>query len=229
LNNILHYKLSFKELNINKNNILKHLGYPAGKAPDPYPEILEDLLIISDDLSDIQSGFVISKNIRINPDIIVVNGIEFNTGNIISSSLEHSESVAIFVCTAGAGIENYSRELMKEDKTIEAYMLDMIGSEVVESAMDIFQDSLEKEMNLKSLNISNRYSPGYCDWNVSEQHKLFSLLPDYFCNIKLKESALMVPIKSVSGILGIGEKVVKKSYACDHCDQQNCIYRKGKF
>ena len=228
---ILQYYPEFSDLNISRKNIFKYLGYTEGKAPDPYPEILEDLLITAKKIAEIKAGFVVFDNINIaeNSALLSVNGTDFNTGKIISSALQDSQSVCFFVCTAGKGIEEFSRKLMKEDKAIEGYIMDMIGSEVVETAMDFCQDKFESSISREILRITNRYSPGYCGWNVSEQHKLFGLLPPEFCNIKLKESALMIPIKSVSGIIGIGKDVVKKEYACVFCEQENCVYRKGKF
>jgi hypothetical protein len=83
-------------------------------------------------------------------------------------------------------------------------------------------------MKLKELGISDRFSPGYCDWNVSEQHKLFNLLPESFCGIHLSESSLMNPIKSVSGIIGIGENLKQLGYQCYWCNDPNCIYGKTK-
>ena len=74
--------------------------------------------------------------------------------------------------------------------------------------------------------ITNRYSPGYCGWQVAEQHKLFQLIPDNYCGIRLTESALMDPVKSVSGIIGIGENVKINPYTCRMCDMPDCVYRK---
>ena len=54
----------------------------------------------------------------------------------------------------------------------------MVGSPLVEGAMDILHERLCNEMKLKDLKITNRYSPGYCNWNVDEQKKLFSFFPD---------------------------------------------------
>ncbi len=230
-NNIIQYKHKFSDLNISKKNILKYLGYPGDEVPDPYPDMLEELLIVAEKLSNIKAGFVLFDNINNNQEskLLSINGLDFNIGNIISTSLKDSESVLFFVCTAGPGIEEYSRKLMKEDNTIEGYLMDVIGSETVEASMNYSQDLFEEMMKDIGLKITNRYSPGYCGWHVSEQHKLFSLLPEQFCDIKLKESALMLPIKSVSGIIGIGKNAEKKGYTCDNCDQENCVYRKGKF
>jgi hypothetical protein len=79
------------------------------------------------------------------------------------------------------------------------------------------------------LNITNRYSPGYCNWSVSEQKLLFSFLPDGFCGIKLNDSALMTPIKSISGIIGIGQNVKMNEYNCNHCGVKDCTYRSKKI
>ena len=103
-----------------------------------------------------------------------------------------------------------------------------MGSEIVESAMDKIQDDLEQKMEADGLHITDRYSPGYCGWSVGEQHKLFSFFPDNFCGITLTASSLMQPIKSVSGVIGIGSNVRRKGYVCQQCDMVNCIYREKK-
>ncbi len=117
---------------------------------------------------------------------------------------------------------------MSEGDLMKGYVVDVIGSEIVEKAMDKIQDILQDEMKQIGLGITDRYSPGYCDWHVSEQQKLFSLFPQNYCNIRLSETSLMDPIKSVSGIIGIGKKAEKKGYTCDFCQVKDCIYRKKR-
>jgi hypothetical protein len=53
-------------------------------------------------------------------------------------------------------------------------------------------------------------------------------MPDNYCCIKLNDSALMNPEKSVSGFIGIGEHVRYNPYTCRLCDMKGCIYRKIK-
>ena len=115
---------------------------------------------------------------------------------------------------------------MKERDLLKGYIYDVVGSEIVEAAADLMQESLEKAMIAAGKKITNRYSPGYCGWDVAEQHKLFQLLPDNFCRIRLTESALMDPVKSVSGLIGIGANVRMNPYTCSLCDLKDCIYRK---
>jgi hypothetical protein len=109
---------------------------------------------------------------------------------------------------------------------LKGYIYDVIGSEIVEATADLMQADLERNMLTKGKKITNRYSPGYCGWNVAEQHNIFKLLPENFCDIKLTPSALMDPVKSVSGIIGIGENVKSNPYSCRMCDMEDCLYRR---
>ena len=92
----------------------------------------------------------------------------------------------------------------------------------------MMQDELEAVMKEAGFSITNRYSPGSCGWPVSDQQLLFSLFPDKYCGISLSDSSLMDPLKSVSGIIGIGRNVKKTAYTCDICDIENCMYRYRK-
>ena len=117
---------------------------------------------------------------------------------------------------------------MKEGDLLRGYVYDVIGSEIVEAAADKMQGELEKTMLASGKGITNRYSPGYCGWDVVEQQKLFRLMPDNFCGITLSESSLMYPFKSVSGFIGAGKNVKRLPYACHLCDMEDCIYRRKK-
>jgi hypothetical protein len=64
---------------------------------------------------------------------------------------------------------------------------------------------------------------------MAEQNKLFSFLPEGFCGVTLSESALMIPLKSISGVIGIGKEVMFNQYSCSDCNDANCIYRKIKY
>jgi chloramphenicol 3-O-phosphotransferase len=114
---------------------------------------------------------------------------------------------------------------MREGHYPEGFIMDTIGSIVVDSAMDIIHEKLALDMEHLGLKVSNRYSPGYCSWDVSEQKKLFSFFPVKFAGISLSDSSLMNPIKSVSGIAGIGKDIKHLGYACNNCTMVDCVFR----
>ncbi|HWR32739.1 MAG TPA: vitamin B12 dependent-methionine synthase activation domain-containing protein, partial [Chitinophagaceae bacterium] len=178
--------------------------------------------------SDIRGGFVIKNNVlhEKTNSVLSISGVRFDVKKIIYTQFRKAESVAFFICTAGNNIGDYAQELMQKGDMMEGYIMDVIGSEMVEAAIDKMQEELEQIVLSEGLQITNRYSPGYCGWSVSEQQKLFSLLPEKFCGVSLTASSLMQPVKTVSGIIGIGTEVQKKGYACRVCEIDNCIYRK---
>ena len=148
----------------------------------------------------------------------------FSPGRTICINLKGSEKLICFLCSAGEGITKWASETMDHDP-LKFYMIDILGSLVVDSAMDIIESRLEEDCFRKGLRITNRYSPGYCGWKLVEQKELFSAFPKGFCNIELTSSSLMIPIKSISGIIGTGKNAQRRAYDCEICSMMDCIYR----
>ncbi|NIM11635.1 MAG: hypothetical protein GTO45_06040, partial [Candidatus Aminicenantes bacterium] len=74
-----------------------------------------------------------------------------------------------------------------------------------------------------------RYSPGYCDWPISEQCEIFKILPHETIGVELSEDSFMSPRKSVSGVIGICPANSKFSgNLCIDCPKVNCPYRRSE-
>ncbi len=128
--------------------------------------------------------------------------------------MDKSGLIAVFACTAGAEISKLASEYNKNGHTVHAYIADSLGSVLLERAMELIQEKLRLSMEENGFRITNRYSPGYCGWDIKEQKKLFDLLPGHFCSISLADSMLIKPIKSVGGIIGVGKDVLYDHYSC---------------
>ena len=205
------------------------LGYPEGNLPEPLPGVIDSIIENAPDHTNIQGGYLIMDQFEIRDESkIQVNGLEFHPTKAIAHQIRASEMLAFFMITAGEGITSWSQKELKEGDPMAGYIIDLIGSEIVVAALDRMQDDLAGKMGKDGFNITNRYSPGDCGWPVTDQQKLFSLFPESFCGISLSESSLMHPIKSVSGIIGIGVNVKKTAYACDLCEMDTCVYRNRK-
>ncbi len=163
----------------------------------------------------------------------------FNPGRIILSQLKGSEAMCYFVATAGQEFEDFQQKLMQEGDMVRVYLANEIGSLIAEKAADRMEEALQEQLTPKGLFRTNRFSPGYCGWHVDEQPLLFDLFrvkgnehdPSHAptpCGIHLTDSCLMIPIKSVSGVIGIGHDVRKRDYTCHLCGLNTCYKRKGK-
>lgn len=221
---------SFHELIPTVETIERTMGYKPGDTPEPVISIVNEVIMEVDALNDAKAQYRIFSDIRFDSKekSLLIEGETFNIKPIIFNQIKKSEEVALFICTAGETIGRKSHQYMKEKDLLKGYIYDVVGSEIVEAAADRMQENIRKQTAEEGKFITNRFSPGYCGWNVSEQHSMFSFFKDNFCGIHLTDSALMSPVKSVSGIIGIGKEVKFSQYHCTVCEDKNCIYRNRK-
>ena len=154
---------------------------------------------------------------------------EFDMGKIILRQLRGSEAYALFICTSGIEYEAYLQQLKDNGDMVRVFIADALGSVIAEHCADQMEICLQESIDKLGWRHTNRFSPGYCGWHVSQQQLLFPLFGGQACGVCLTESSLMVPIKSVSGIIGLGEKVRKLDYTRGLCDFKQCYKRKSKL
>jgi hypothetical protein len=152
----------------------------------------------------------------------------FDMGNIILRQLRGSEAYALFVCTAGVEYEAYQQRLKEQGDMVRVFIADALGSVIAEKCADQMEIALQESIDKLGWKHTNRFSPGYCGWHVSQQQLLFPLFQGHTCGVMLTDTSLMVPIKSVSGIIGLGTGVRKLDYTCGLCDFKQCYKRKKK-
>lgn len=221
------FSFNFKDLDISKENVVRTLhGGLEDESHQFYVDILEEEFQRLNDYSSIQGGYIETDDITFDATnrTIKVASYEFNVGKIVFNELKPSNKIIVFACTAGKPLCDYAKEEYKID-VLKGFLIESLANVVVETAMDRIQEKMREEFGMQHLLVSNRYSPGYCNWNVAEQHKLFKILPENFCGISLTESALMQPIKSISGFIGVGENITYNHYKCKYCTQKQCIYK----
>ena len=222
------YSVPASSLTLTRTDIEHALGYAGADVPEYLPSMIDEALAVVEPLLEIRCGFRIysGADVALSPDAVTCGTAHLHTGRIIASRLRRSTSLAFFAATIGAGPETESRRLMAEGDMMGGFIYDTIASAYAEATAEWVEEAIGAVADVENEKITNRYSPGYCDWRVAEQHLLFSLLPPGFCGITLTPSALMLPIKSVSGVIGIGPHVHHEQYQCSVCDMHDCIRKK---
>lgn len=141
-----------------------------------------------------------------------------------------SKAMALFVLTMGEPVSHKIDSLFGQNDFAEGCMLDSVASVAADFASSVlenmFHDILIESKAIDKDDIVLSYSPGYCGWNVVGQKGLFEYLEPHRIGITLRESYLMDPLKSVSGILIAGPADIhlfEQEYpCCDLCDTQTC-------
>ncbi|MCG3127004.1 MAG: hypothetical protein CHACPFDD_01860 [Phycisphaerae bacterium] len=149
----------------------------------------------------------------------------------VGQFLAHSQYVASFVVTVGSALERLARRWLKRGQIVRGMVVDAIASEAAEAAAARCQHDVRAWALARGLEITPRYSPGYCGMDVRQQEPLFRLVPAGRIGVRLTPSYLMTPIKSVSGLIGIGSPadVTPEAYPCSRCDHPHCMQRRSAF
>ena len=150
---------------------------------------------------------------------------DLDLGKIILRQLHGAEAFACFIATAGQEFASYQHRLKKEDDMVRVFIADALGSVIAEKCADQMEVHLQASIDKLQWHHTNRFSPGYCGWHVSQQQLLFPLFGGHTCGVTLTDSSLMLPIKSVSGIVGLGREVRRLDYTCGLCDFKQCYKR----
>jgi hypothetical protein len=222
------FHFTFEEVCPTFNEILDFLQSADLEEEHPAVIFIRDILPELHYNTGISGGYVIKENepIDIKEGTLKIDNSVFHIGKQICRYIKESSSIALFLCTAGDDFTRITNQLNEQGDVMEAYILDAIGSLTVEKAMDKIMESLRQYGKNENLKISNRYSPGYCNWHLSEQKALFDLIGNNSTGVTLNDSCLMSPTKSVSGIIGIGKNLKHHEYGCKICTNVTCIYRK---
>jgi cobalamin-dependent methionine synthase I len=147
----------------------------------------------------------------------------------LSKALGRCDRVAFFLATVGKRVDDAIHASLHNKKLADASIYDAIGSAAVEATVEDFQNRMDLAVKGKKQRTTLRFSPGYCDWKIHEQKKIFSVLRHDLIDVDLNESCLMTPRKSVSGVFGIGDSELihrNMTNPCRSCGMKKCIARR---
>lgn len=206
------------------------MGYSPGTEPSFVPEMLEVLLDEAQDhvlAGGCYSVFEITE-IKVPQGLIMHHSGNLRCGSKIARQVMGSDTFALFITTAGGKFDEWIKSKADSGDVLSEYLCSSIGSVIADKVADLVQEEI-RGLALKSgKGISNRYSPGYCSWNIREQRGIFDLLHAGRIGVTLTPSFLMKPIKSVSGIIGIGRGKEPGPYMCDMCNMTNCLVKRAR-
>lgn len=224
------FSFPYKALQVTAVDLERQIGSVSGKSHRAFADVYDEVLKDSACLIDMRAGYRVFEAMDVDKEhhILRIGSVSFQVGPIIVQQLKGSSGVIVFACTAGEAIMQEARRFFSLGDPLKGYLYDTVGSVCVEKAADLLEAEAKKEVGERGMHISRRLSPGYCGWQVGEQHKLFSLLPKDFCGIRVSASSLMHPMKSVSGMIGFGKHSLRASRPCLQCADTTCPFNRHR-
>lgn len=159
-----------------------------------------------------------------NHDKVDIGGVTF-TSRVLRVNLDEVERVFPYIATCGKELDEVG---IPSDDFIKRFWLDAIK----EMALGASSGYLSHYLKTKyALGKTSKMNPGAGDvdvWPIEQQKQLFSLFGDVedLLGVKLTDSFLMMPNKSVSGILFPTEISFE---SCQLCQREKCPGRRVPY
>lgn len=153
---------------------------------------------------------------------VTIEGIRF-TSRVLSVNLQKAHRVFAYMATCGTELDDWAHG---KDDPLQQFWAEAIKESALRAAIKAVNEDLERRYKPGKTSTMN---PGsLLDWPLKQQRPLFALLgdPQAAIGVRLTQSFLMVPNKSVSGIRFPTEESFE---SCLLCPAMDCPGRRAPY
>jgi len=144
---------------------------------------------------------------------------------VLADMLEHGQKVAPYVVTIGPRLERQASEEAK-GSILRSWMLDKVGDYALEKASAYLKSRVGEALK-GGVSV---FSPGSGTgklFGIDQQKVIFQILnPSESIGVSLTPGCMMVPRKSLSGVLAV---TGREYIACQYCPRERCDNRRKPF
>lgn len=185
-------KVDARVLRINRHELAARLASPEGTDPTDLSGLYEELVRAS-------SPAYVATRVKLNKKNGTVEiGRALSHSSALCKLLSGSLECLAFVATLGVGVD---RLILKraQSSPYESFVIDAMADALVEALCD----HAEAELTY-GIECGSRFSPGYADIELALGREIITLTgADKLLGIRLTESGLVVPKKSVNALIPI--------------------------
>lgn len=189
--------------NVSRPMVLLRLGY---RRPSQVPGKTASLI---DEVMEKGRSLLAPKAVYEEVDVdaseegIVRIGATLGTASAsLRERLAGCRRAVLFAATIGPAIDAWAHELMGSGQMTRGLLADAYGSSAAIALGLAVEQVVERRFAERGLTATKRYAPGYGDWALADQAPLLALLDVSRIGITLTEDSLMIPAKSISGVIG---------------------------
>jgi hypothetical protein len=117
--------------------------------------------------------------------------------------LEGCSQVVLLAASLGGRLEDRARSYAAQGEAFRAYILDRLGSYLVEKQMRGLDRQVRQRAQGEGLVATRRYSPGYQDFPLEAQGVFLELAGPALPGVRLSPSGLLKPEKTITALKGL--------------------------
>ena len=192
---MIYAAVSPRDLRIDTRELASRLGAPIGAEIEGSDTLLEQLLDVS------KPAYTATRvKLKRYDDGIIVGNLT-TSSRALGELCRASDECILLVATLGVGVDRLVLRAASKSAR-DAFILDAMADALIEALCDYAELSV-----CAGFDTSGRFSPGYADLELAMGREILLLTDaERTLGIKLSESGLMVPKKSVNAIIAIRNK-----------------------
>ncbi|MDB4912658.1 MAG: Vitamin dependent methionine synthase activation region [Gemmatimonadetes bacterium] len=172
--------------------------------------------------------------------LVTIDGVPFESKRLagaLSDAL--ADRVVLVAVSAGPELEAESLRLWNDEKPDEYFFHEIYGSAVVEHLVMVAGGALCAAADRDTLAVLPHYSPGYPEWDITDQGRLLQLIAGNGHGplpgpVAALESGMLRPKKSLIAVFGMTphtDRARKLSglVPCEGCSLPRCQYRRAAY
>ena len=133
---------------------------------------------------------------------LVIGGRLRSSSRSLRERLAGCRTAWLFAATIGDGVERRATTLSDAGEMTRSLLADAYGSAAAIALGLALEEAVARELSPQGLAATKRTAPGYGDFELDAQRPLVDLLDARVIGISVTEDFLMLPAKSVSGVIG---------------------------
>jgi hypothetical protein len=179
-----------------------------------------------------------AESLAVTDGSIQIDGVQFASTRL-QSTLQQAEAHSAILVAVGAGpeAEEEARRRWLEEKPDEYFFLEMFSSAVVEHLTTMTGASLCDWAERHGMAVLPHYSPGYPEWDISQQRRLLDvvkqdqILPS---SVEVLDSGMLRPKKTLLAVFGLTRhtdrlRKLTELVPCENCSYTPCQYRRAPY
>lgn len=184
--------------------VLLRLGYRRpSQVPERTSRMLDEVLELGASLLAPRAVLTEVEVAAQAPDRVAFGGDRVRTASrSLHDRLAGCSTAVLFAATVGEALEAWGREILEAGQMTRSLLVDAYASSAAIALGTEIERVVGERFAGRGLAPGKRYAPGYGDWSLEDQTPLCALLGVQRIGITVTPEHLMIPSKSISGVIG---------------------------
>ena len=198
-----------------KTDVMRYLGRRGQEVPDDLNCMAEECITLMRKTASFRQAHS-SFSVRRDNGGLSLAGVRLK-GKDIARYLSGCGGAVLLAATLGAEADALILRWKRADLT-RSFVLDACATQLIEEYCDEIQRQICAEAADTGLVATGRFSPGYGDLPLDIQPGILEALnADRRIGLTCTEHFILLPRKSVTALIGLGEKPAPRSRGCGDC------------